>query len=225
MKTVYAGKKPFAWSYSKLKNFETCPKRHYHVDIAKDVREEESEQLVYGNEAHKALAARIEKGTPLPLPFKHFEEWVERLNIDTGTMLVEQKYAIRKDFTPCGYFDRDVWYRGIGDVVKIHGTVALIADWKTGKISEDGTQLALMAQCVFSHFPEVQKVRSEFIWLKEGASSREDFARTDMPGIWAALLPRIAQLEHADETQSYPAKPGFLCRRWCPVAKCPHHGE
>lgn len=225
MKTTFAGPRPFAWSYSKLKNFETCPKRHYHVDIAKDVKEELSEQLTYGNEVHDALAKRIAKGTPLPRPYAAFEKWVEWLKVDTGTVLVEQKYAFKEDFSPCGYFDRDVWYRGIGDVVKIVGPVALIADWKTGKIGEDATQLALMAQCVFSHFPDVQKVRSEFIWLKEDATSREDFAREDMPGLWAALLPRIRQLKHAADTDSYPAKPGFLCRRWCPVQKCPHHGE
>ena len=47
--TTYNKPKPFAWSYSRLKNFEVCPKRHFHVDIAKDFREEEGESLVWGN--------------------------------------------------------------------------------------------------------------------------------------------------------------------------------
>ena len=50
--------KAFAWSYSRLKNFESCPKRHYHVDVVKDVREEESEQLKWGNALHDAFAKR-----------------------------------------------------------------------------------------------------------------------------------------------------------------------
>ena len=29
----------------------------------------------------------------------------------------------------------------------------------------------------------------------------------------------------AYDTTTYPAKPGPLCRRYCPVAACPHHGE
>ena len=54
--------KPFSWSWSKLKNFRTCPKRHYHVDIAKDFKEDDSEDLLWGNEVHEALAKRIGKG-------------------------------------------------------------------------------------------------------------------------------------------------------------------
>ena len=35
--------KSFAWSYSKLKNFETCPKRSWHLDVARDIKEPEGE--------------------------------------------------------------------------------------------------------------------------------------------------------------------------------------
>jgi spore coat polysaccharide biosynthesis protein SpsF (cytidylyltransferase family) len=47
------GPKPFAWSYSKLKNYEVCPKRHWHVDVKKDFKEAESEALKQGNLVHK----------------------------------------------------------------------------------------------------------------------------------------------------------------------------
>ena len=98
-------------------------------------------------------------------------------------------------------------------------------DWKTGKIIEDGSQLALMAQCVFAHHPDVQKIRTEFVWLKEDATTRADFTREDMPKIWNGLLPRVQQLEAAAIAVNYPPKPGPLCRRWCPVTQCPHNGE
>ena len=55
-----------AWSYSALKNFETCAKRYYHYNVAKDVREPESEQLLAGNQLHAHFEARISKGVPLP---------------------------------------------------------------------------------------------------------------------------------------------------------------
>lgn len=226
VQTTYNKPKPFAWSYSRLKNYESCPKRHWHVDIAKDVKEEESEALLYGNMLHDALAKRIGKGKELPEPFKHFEPWAERVIGDgTGELLVEQKLAITKDFGPCEFFDKSAWFRGVGDVIKIVGGAALILDWKTGKIVEDSQQLALMAACVFAHHPGVRKVRSEFIWLKEDATTRADFTREDMPKMWNNLWPRIEALETAHTTTTYPAKPGNLCRRWCPVQKCPHHGE
>ena len=217
--------KSFSWSYSKIKNYETCPKRHFHCDIAKDVKEEESEQLAWGNEVHKHLALRIAKGEKLPAGMQAYDKWCTPILTSTGNILVEQKLAITKDFGPCSWFSDEAWFRGIGDVIKIVGPVALIADWKTGKIIEDSAQLALMAACVFAHYPEVVKVRSEFIWLKEDATTRQDFHRNNMPAFWATMLPRVKILQEASEKQIYPAKPSHLCRKWCPVSSCPHHGE
>jgi len=230
--------KPFSWSYSKLKNYETCPKRHYNVDIIRSFKEDEGEALQWGNAVHKALANRIKGQVPLPTPMKGFEKWAERVTSPgksppAPTILVEQQLAIDENFAPTSWFANDAkragqnepWFRGIADVLKIKGSAALAIDWKTGKIIDDAPQLALLAACIFAHHPEIQKVRSEFIWLKEDASTREDFERTSMPAIWAGLWPRIEQLRRAHETLDYPPKPGFLCRRYCPVTSCVHHGE
>lgn len=220
--------KPFAWSYSKLKNFESCPKRHWHIDIAKDVKEEESEQLAWGNMLHKAAAKRLSMGTALPPGMAgagKLEEWCARLLSTPGVLLVEQKLAINKEFGPCDWFGKDAWYRAVVDVLKVHDVVALAIDWKTGKILEDGVQLALSAACIFAHHPTVQKIRTEFVWIKEGGvSTREDFDRAQLPVIWRNIWHRIEALEQAHNTTSYPAKPGRLCRKWCPVTQCPHHG-
>lgn len=222
--------KPFTWSYSRLNNFETCPKRHYHVDIAKEFREEESEQLKWGNAVHDALDKRISKGVPLPPGMTQYEPWAQRILAGAETkqfrIYTEQKLALTRDFGPTGYFDGNVWFRAKGDVIKVAGSAALAVDWKSGKILEDSVQLALTAACIFAQFPEVQAVRSEFVWLKEGdnVASREDFTRDDMPGLWRNLWPRIEALEQAHNTMTYPPRPGRLCRKYCPVTSCPHHG-
>lgn len=222
--TTHSKPKPFAWSYSKLKNYESCPKRYYHVDVEKSVKEEESEQLTYGNALHKALAEAISGKAPLPKPFENVQEWVNKVQAGSAKILVEQQLAIREDLSPTEWFGKDAWYRGIADVIKIHGPVAVVLDWKTGKILEDGVQLALMAQCVFAHHPEIQKIRTEFVWLKEDATTRADFARDDMVKVWGGLLPRVTTLKNAHDGMNFPPKPGNLCRRWCPVSQCPHHG-
>lgn len=228
VKTVTTGgkKKPFAWSYSKLKNFETCPKRSWHVDHAKDIKEEDSEQLQYGNALHKHIANAVDGKAPLPKGFTTFQSWVDRCRQgEYDKLLVEQQLAIRADFGPTEWFGKDAWYRGIADVIKIVGPVAVVLDWKTGKIKEDGVQLALMAACVFAHHPEVQKIRTEFVWLAEDATTRADFTRDGMPAIWNDVMPRVRAYEHAVKNTEFPAKPGFLCRKWCPVESCPHHGQ
>jgi hypothetical protein len=231
VKTVTSRGKPkaFAWSYSKLKNFESCPKRYYNVDVTKAVKEEDSENLQYGNAIHKVLAEALTGKAALPGHFSHLQSWVDRLNGGfEGEILVEQQLAIRADFSPTTWFGHDVWYRGIADVIKIigpeTGKVALVLDWKTGKIKEDGVQLALMAACVFAHHPAVQKIRTEFVWLKEQAETRADFTRADLAAVWNGVLPRVAMLENAHKSMEFPPKPGSLCRKWCPVTSCPHHG-
>lgn len=216
--------KSFAWSYSKLKNYESCPKRYYNVDVAKITKEEESEQLLYGNSLHKALAEAISGKAPLPKPFSHLQGWVDKLGKTDGTILVEQQLAITSDFAGTEWFSKTAWYRGIADVIKIVGPVAVVLDWKTGKILEDGVQLALMAQCVFAHHPDIQKIRTEFVWLKEDATTRADFTRDDMVKVWAGVMPRVQTLENAHKAANFPPKPGYLCRKWCPVDACPHHG-
>jgi hypothetical protein len=216
--------KPFSWSYSRIKNFETCPKRYYEVDVAKNVQEEDSDQLAFGNKLHSAFAAYLSKGTPLPPDLITYQEDVDRVAGMNGTMLVEQKLAITKDFGPCDYFARNAWFRAQGDVLRIAGRVAYCGDWKTGKVKEDSVQLALVAACVFAHHPAVLAVKTEFIWINEGAATPQVFRREDMPTFWATFLGRVRDLEQAHKTTSFPAKPGGLCRRYCPVRSCPHYG-
>ena len=220
-----AAEKSWNWAYSKLKNFEVCPKRHLHVDLLKDAKEEESDTLIYGNQVHKILADYISKGTPIPDMHKddlqYYGDMGRRIK---GIVKVEQKYAITEDFGPTGYFSNNVWHRGVGDVVGINGPVAIALDWKTGKILNDSVQLTLMAACIFAHHPEVMAIRTEFVWLKHNCSSRINVHRSDMPKFWAGVLPRVQLMRHAAETNNYPPKPGGLCRNYCPVKQCPHHG-
>jgi hypothetical protein len=222
--TTYANGKPFAWSYSKLKNFAACPKKHWHVDIVKNAKEEESEILAWGNEVHKQLAARLKNKQPLPSTMVEFERHAAGIEKIPGTLLVEQKFGLTEQFAPCGYFDRNIWHRGVGDVVLINGVRSIAIDWKLGKILEDSIQLGLMAMCIFAQYPAVQQVDTIFMWLKDDAKTRETFTRDMIPGFWAALMPRINEYKAAVLMQEFPAKPGGLCRKWCPVDVCPYHG-
>lgn len=216
--------KEWSWSYSKLKNFEVCPKRMYEIDLCRNFQEiaEPGGPLDYGDKVHKALAKRLREKTPLPKEM-NYEYWADRVDRGTGTLLVEQKYAITRDFKPTAYFANDVWYRGIGDVVRIDGRVGLVLDWKTGKVLEDSVQLMLMAQCIFSHFPEVTHVRSSFVWLKDDCETPELFTRKEVADQWVELLPRVQAMETAAKTLTYPPKPSGICMTYCRVTSCPLH--
>src|SRR5579859_6617903 len=171
--------KEWSWSYSKLKNFEVCPRKHYEVDLAKTYAETQDDDpdsaLNYGNRVHDAFKQALLNGVALSPEMQHLQIWVDRVKAGPGTLLVEQKYAINRNFQKTTYFAPDVWVRMIGDVVKIDRDIALVLDWKTGKIVEDSVQLMLMAQALFSHYPDLKRVRSEFVWLKHDCTTPEVF--------------------------------------------------
>ena len=224
--TTYNKGKPFSFSYSKLKNVRACPKKYLHVDVLKDVKEDESEILTWGNLVHKAFADRLGKNKPLPIGMTQYESMLTKVEQLPGKMVVEQKYALREnDLTGCEYFARDAWFRIIADVVVFNDNKALAIDWKLGKIIEDSMQLALVAAAIFGHYPDLKSVTTSFFWLKDEANTRQDFTRADMPAVWAAILPEVKQLKSMHDTMTFPAKPGGLCSKWCPVLSCEHNGS
>jgi hypothetical protein len=229
MLTTYTKPRPWSWSFSKLKNFQNCPRRYHEIDVLKRVKEEESETLAYGKFVHTAFARRLQDKTPLPSGLSHYEPLMAKLERVPGELLVEDKakLAITAEFEPCEFFDKEKtpWLRMIADVLVIAPPVALAVDFKLGKVLEDSQQLALLSACIFARWPEVLAVRTEYWWLKDDAISRADFKRADMPSVWRAVFPRIEQLKHAHDTNNFPPKPSGLCKRYCPVKSCEHHGK
>lgn len=214
--------KEWAWSYSRKKNYDTCPKRHYEIDVAKSFRDE-TEALKWGNEVHEALANACSSGAPLPDTMTEYQRWVDVVKQSPGQLYVEQKYAITRQFQKTDWFANNVWYRGVCDLLTVNGNTAVALDWKTGKVQHDSIQLMLMASCIFVHHPEVDTVKTRFIWLKDDCTTREEFTRATIAREWTVLLPELAAWEHAAKTLTYPPKPGKLCRKWCPVSSCPFY--
>jgi len=220
--------KKFTWSWSRLKNYRVCPKKHYHVDIAKEFPEPDNEVLVWGNQVHAAMAARIEKGTKLPLMMEHYDEWPANLAALKGQGMevkTEQKLAMSEAFRPTSFFDNATWFRGVADVLATAETTAITVDWKTGQIKPDAEQLALNAQLIFSHYPKVELVETIYVWLGNDDHTTKRFSRADMLPLWSGLMPEINQLAEAHRTTTYPPKPSGICVRHCPVISCPYHGK
>lgn len=215
----------FAWSYSALKNFETCNKRYYHYNIAKDVREPETEQLRAGNLLHQHFDARISEGTALPLGYGQHEPLLRRIVEAPGETFAERKLAITTDFQPAAFFGRGVWFRTVIDAAKVHHDVAAVFDWKTGKPSADLTQLQLMAATLFVHMPDLKRVKAALFFLAHDQVERAEFVREDQPEIWGEILPRVRKVVQARQRQDYPANPSGLCKRYCAVVSCPYHGR
>jgi len=216
--------KAFAWSYSRLKNFEACPARYYNIDVLKRFKDD-GEALGEGIKVHKMLEDRVAKGTPLPAAYEAYEPWIQKLTKGAGKILTEQQLAITANFEPCDWFSKQTWFRAKIDLLKLNGPVALCADYKTGKILEDAPQLVLSAACVFYHHPQVQKIRTMYVWLKDNCDTTVDISRDELPEMWASLWSRIEQLRFAHERTDFPPTPNRLCKQYCAVVACPHNGK
>lgn len=217
--------KTFSWSYSKYKNWKVCPKRHYEVDLQKNYTES-SVHLTWGNEVHDGLAKACTGAVPLPDNMKDYQHWVSEMQSGPGALLVEQKLAITKDFQPCGWSDwNNAWYRAVVDAVRIDHSVALARDWKTGKPQHDSRQLMLNTQTLFSHYPKLRRVKTEFVWLKDGYATPETFDRATIAHEWPPVLAEVAEMQEAARTNNYPPKPNHFCHHNCPVLSCTFHGK
>jgi len=220
--------KQTAWSYSRLNGFETCPKKFWHLSVRKDIREAESEAMRYGKMVHKALELRVGKNKPMPLNLRYLDKYAKTLAESKGNKLTEQQLAIDNNFEPCDWFSKDTWCRAIIDLAIVNGTHAIVIDYKTGKISSDFTQLRLAGVLLMLHMPEIQTVDLAYLWTKDKKMTKyEDgpLTRDDIKHVVLELMPRLKKYEKAHRTESFPARPGFLCKNWCPVTTCPYHGE
>lgn len=214
----------FSWSYSALKNFETCPRRHYAYEVAREVKEPESEALKHGHAVHAAFQARVAKGKKLPLGMGMHEKMLAKLATAPGEIHAERKLALASTLEPAGW--GNAWFRIVLDYTNIRddGTATVI-DYKTGRVTEDMTQLQLAAATLFAHDPEITRVKAALLFVAHEQVERAEFLRDNVTEIWSEVLPRVRKVEEARRTQNYPPKPGGLCKRWCGVRACPFNGK
>ena len=215
------------WSYSSLGLFQQCPRKYYHLRVVKDIKEPETTAILYGKEVHLALEEYIRDGKPIPPQFSQFQDVADMLNAIPGEKLCEYKMGLTKDIQACGFFDENVWFRGVADLVILNGETARVIDYKTGKSSEyaDVKQLELMSLAIFKHFPEVKKVKTGLVFLVCNDFVKADFDKAQAPEAWIKWIQETDRLEKAHETNVWNAKPNFTCRKFCLVKDCEHNGK
>lgn len=216
-----------AWSYSSIKTFDQCPKKYYHLKVAKDVKDEPGEAADYGTAVHEAAELFIKDGTPIPDKFSYMKPIVESLAGIEGEKHTEMKLGVRKTgygFEPCGFFDKDVWWRGIVDLLIRDNHTAFMIDYKTGKSAKyaDMKQLDLMAGAIFVHFPEVMKIKSALAFVVSNEFPKKVHVREKLDQYLSVFNDQLDRLEHAELSGVWNPKSGPLCG-WCPVTECEHH--
>lgn len=217
----------YNWSYSSLDLFQQCPQKYYRLKVKKDVKEPINDHLVYGLDVHKAAENFIKDGTPVPEKFAFIVPILEKLKEYEGEKLCEYRMGLTKNLEPCGFFDREVWWRGVADLIILNGDSAKIIDYKTGKSSKhaDTKQLEILSLAVFKHFPQVKRIKGGLLFVVANEFVKGDFDVGQSHVYWQRWLTGTAQLEKAFEVDVWNPRPNFTCRKWCPVKDCIHNGR
>ena len=225
---MIASDAPKAWSFSALSSFETCPKQFWHFRIKRDVKDVGGDASKFGEHVHSTaklyLTGKLKK---LPLDLTYMTPIFDKYKAHKfDELMCEQQLAINADFEPTGWFDKDVYCRAIIDAAFVKDSVALLVDWKTGRMKDDNdaTQLRLSAVLFMIHSPDVQAVVMRYVWLAhKGKETSFKMTRSDIPAVWNALAPRLKRYQEAHKRDDFPANPSGLCRKHCPVLSCPHN--
>lgn len=220
------------WSYSKLKTFDTCPRKYQAEYVTKEVVFTETEATRYGTALHKAAENYVSKNVEPPKEFAFIKPSLDKLIAYKGDKQCETKLGIKfknKKLEYCDFFDNNVWYRGIADLVilDLPNGIARLIDYKTSKNSRyaDKRQLALMAATLFLKYPELHTVKAALLFVISKELITAEYTFNKRFAIFAELHPLLQQLEVAHKTNIFNPKQNGLCRKWCGVTSCPHNGE
>ena len=219
----------YSWSYSSLSLFQQCPKKYYHLRVEKDYKEPETDALLYGKRLHEAAEFYIGKDTPLPPQFAFIKNTLDLLKTlgEGGEFLCEYRMGLTRDLQPCEFFDKNVWWRGVADLVILKDDKAYLVDYKTGKSSRyaDTKQLEILALALFKHKPNIKLVKGGLLFLLANDFVKVDYEDSQQAEPWVKWLNETKQLEAAYENHVWNPKPNFSCKQYCAVVECIHNGK
>lgn len=213
-----------AWSYSRLKDWETCPLRASLVHLHK-MRGPSSPAMERGAQVHEDIARWLtsKKRAPCPSAAETFSRELAKLK-RSKQLAVEQKWGFDRGWRPIEFFDMaNQWLRVVLDAFSVNGRVAEAIDHKTGrhndeKVVEYKDQMRLYAPAAFAMEPKVQKVRALLWFTDAGKEEVEEYDRADLPELKKYWEDRSAPMM-ADRRLA--PTPGDHCRAYggCPFSK------
>lgn len=226
--------KPFAWSFTALDCYVTCPRKYYGERVAKEVPFVESEAMKRGNAIHEAL--HMYSIGKKPWPDEYPQKWAllaDALKQKKGSKLYEIEMPISADKRPCKeWWGKDVWCRLKQDVVMLSPdqTEARAVDWKTGKFKDfsrrEIDQLVLAGLIIMIFYPTVEVVESAYVWLDAGeAPTKRVVTRDTAEQHWRPFEEKVEQVQESLATNTWPMRPSGLCKEWCDVLSCPKNGR
>jgi CRISPR/Cas system-associated exonuclease Cas4 (RecB family) len=212
-----------AWSYSSLKNYESCPHRIFLSKVEK-LPEEAGPAAERGTQIH-TLAEEYVQGhlEKMPTELKKFQDEFTKLKAAflDGQVILEQDWGFTNAWDATGWAAPDTWLRMKLDAFHHHDQYsATVIDYKTGK--KFGNEIAHLQQAqlyaigAFERFSDLEYIKCEFWYLDKGETLEKEYTRSSAEQFKRSWDKRALQLTSDTEFIPNPSKNNC---RWCPHQK------
>ena len=207
------------WSHTMLQDLGNCLWKGYRKYVAKDLpKEKKSKEQELGIYVHKAFETAINRASLSDLPAVY--QPLAAPMIAAGAT-AEVALGVDEEGRPTDFWSA----RGRGKLdvlIRPKGVpIAVLFDWKTGKVREDPRELMAQSFLLKANYPEIKHVRGAYVWLVENRlGEMHDLTNTDrwLNGTRATL----DKAQECLESGVWPKIPNPLCG-WCPVKDCEHN--
>jgi len=210
-------------SYSRITDFEKCPRYFYHKYIAKSFKEDLA-AMSAGLQQHKQIEEFIRCGAPLPKHIAHLKDLIANLQRTHEWLEPEKELAVDAYWAPVSWQDWDhVYIRAKLDVIgrRRPGELTII-DWKSGKVSEGRDQMRLAVAVAMAEYPDTELVRAAYVWTQHRQSDHFVVPREEVEEIREHFDERAYEIQVAGATGNWRPRPSRFCKR-CSVS--PQHCE
>ena len=201
------------WSYSRLSTWETCPKQYWYSYVEKlPGFRPPSPAADRGSELHDK-ADKYLKGELKLYPHEFQKVSAHLMDLKAKGVESEKKLAVKEDWSPCDYSDKETYFRAIIDVVYQEGKICNIEDHKTGQIYDShAVQLSDYVAVVAAHYPEAEEYRTRLIYVDQGMVTKPKVTTADR--VHPIRLMLHGRIDNAENDTIFPTRAGSQCK-WC----------
>jgi PD-(D/E)XK nuclease superfamily len=218
------------WSLSKLGTFTKCRRRflYSYIQHLKGTEQPRGARE-RGVDQHAHIERYFTDSTPLPADLASYTPWFDMLR--GLEHHAEMQLAMLAGWVPCAWEDPAAWWKGVLDLLVLHGRTAWVFDWKTGKVYPDHVdQKELYAIATFKAYEDIEEIEAWHLYLDLGKKTKEIYTRDQLPTLIAKwnvkLAPYVQALERyvpGEAETFFVTNPSYLCD-YCPYSRnpCPH---
>lgn len=218
------------WSFSRLSDFEKCrflAKLKYVDKIPEPPRPLKPGQTEHANDRgtriHEAAELYVkDPNIELITELRRFQEEFAELRAlyADGKVILEQEWAIDRDWTPVAWRSETAWNRAKLDAFVHTGeTTGRAIDYKTGKKFgnevKHAEQLQLYQLLSFMRFPNLEEVTVELWYIDQGPdhTTKMKFTRDQGLRFFKNFNERGIAMTSCSE---FPPNPNAHSCKWCP---------